>query len=92
MNKTNSKVVTIVGLGYVGIPLALVVAEKGYKVIGYDIDKKKIELLSKGILPIKSDPWLEEYFRKYWRKIVFTTDPEVALKEADIIVVAVPTP
>jgi len=46
------KSVTIVGLGYVGLPLACLCAENGFKVYGLDIDKNKIELINKGISPI----------------------------------------
>ena len=92
MAKMNFKIVTVVGLGYVGIPLAVVLAEKGYKVIGYDIDPKKIELLSSGVLPIKSEPWLDSHFSRYWRDITFTTDPKEAFESTEVIIIAVPTP
>jgi len=49
------KTVTIVGLGYVGLPLACLCAEKGFKVYGLDIDKNKIELINRGISPIDDD-------------------------------------
>jgi len=41
------KVVGIIGLGYVGLPLAIRCAEVGYKVIGFDIDPAKIDSLDK---------------------------------------------
>ena len=40
--------VNVVGLGYVGLPLALVIASNGLKVNGYDVDQKKISLLKNG--------------------------------------------
>ena len=43
-----NKKICIVGLGYVGLPLAVAFAEK-YKVIGFDIDEHRIDELSKGI-------------------------------------------
>ncbi len=85
------KTVTVVGLGYVGIPLILVVVEKGYRAIGYDIDENKIRKLSEGILPIKSEPWLDEQFAKYYKSIRFTSDPSV-IGESDVVIIAVPTP
>ena len=50
INKFNEKsaVIGIVGLGYVGLPLALRYSEVGYKVIGFDIDPDKINCLSSG--------------------------------------------
>jgi len=50
---TKSAVVGVIGQGYVGLPLALVFWEAGFKVIGFDVDPKKIEALSKGDSYIK---------------------------------------
>ncbi|WP_026592513.1 nucleotide sugar dehydrogenase [Bacillus sp. UNC437CL72CviS29] len=44
----DSSIVTIIGLGYVGLPLAIHFAERGYTVIGLDKDEQKIELITKG--------------------------------------------
>ena len=90
-NKKRYKV-TVVGLGYVGIPLALVLVEKGFSVIGYDIDRNKINLLSSGVLPIKSEPWLDSHFKKYGSKIKYTSEPDEALRNVDVVIIAVPTP
>ena len=49
------KTVTIVGLGYVGLPLACLCAERGHKVYGLDIDKNKIYLINKNKSPIDDD-------------------------------------
>jgi UDP-N-acetyl-D-glucosamine dehydrogenase len=38
----------IIGLGYVGLPLALAFAEKGFRVLGFDVDPKKVEALGRG--------------------------------------------
>ena len=46
--KDKSAIIGIVGLGYVGIPLALRYAEVGYKVIGFDIDPEKAEKIAAG--------------------------------------------
>jgi UDP-N-acetyl-D-glucosamine dehydrogenase len=48
-----SSLIGIIGLGYVGLPLALTFAEKGFNVIGFDIDEKKIPILMKGECYIK---------------------------------------
>ncbi|MBI2660631.1 UDP-glucose 6-dehydrogenase, partial [Candidatus Woesearchaeota archaeon] len=47
--------ITIVGIGYVGLPLACLCAEKGHKVYGYDLDRKKIELVNQGKSPINDE-------------------------------------
>ena len=77
----------LVGLGYVGMPLAHAFANKGISVIGFDLNKAKIELYRQGI-----DPTMEigdEEIKK--TKIHFTSD-ENELKNAKFIIVAVPTP
>ena len=58
ISKLNDKtaVIGIVGLGYVGIPLALRYAEAGYKVLGLDIDLEKIKNISSGKTYIKHIP------------------------------------
>jgi len=76
----------VVGLGYVGLPLALAFSEK-FAVVGFDIDSEKIELLNKGI-----DPTGEiADFAPQGASIEFTTDP-AKLRECHFIVVSVPTP
>jgi len=84
------KSVAIIGLGYVGLPVACLCTYK-YKVYGVDIDKDKISLLKKGICPIK-DENLENNFKKVKDKIRFTLNIEEAVKNAEIIIVCVPTP
>ena len=84
-----NKTVCVVGLGYVGLPLLCLSIEKGYKAYGFDIDKKKIELINKGISPIK-DKFLEEKLKKL--KGIDTTTDSTVLKKSDIIIICVPTP
>ena len=84
------KTVTIIGLGYVGLPLALLTAERGYKTYGIDIDKKIVDLTNKGISHIK-DPDLEKSLKKQKGKIIATTDVKV-IKNSDIVIICVPTP
>jgi UDP-N-acetyl-D-galactosamine dehydrogenase len=76
----------VIGLGYVGLPIALEFAKK-ISVIGFDINQKRVDLMKKGIDPSK-ELEKEAFLDK---DIVFTTDLEV-LKEAKFFVVAVPTP
>ena len=49
----HEKTVGIIGLGYVGLPLAIRFSEVGYKVIGFDIDDKKVDMLNRGESYIK---------------------------------------
>lgn len=77
----------LVGLGYVGMPIAHAFAKKGLNVIGFDLNKAKIELYKSGI-----DPTMEVGDEEIKNtKIQFTAD-ETVLKKAKFIIVAVPTP
>lgn len=77
----------LVGLGYVGMPIAHAFAKKGLNVIGYDLNAAKIDLYKSGIDPTKEvgDDEIKN------TKIKFTSD-ESELKKAKFIIVAVPTP
>ena len=78
---------SVVGLGYVGMPLAVAFAAKGINVIGFDLNEKKIELYKSGIDPTKEVG--NEAIRT--TTIRFTPD-ENELKKAKFHIVAVPTP
>jgi len=82
-----TETVCIVGLGYVGMPLAADFAKVGLDVIGYDINQVRIRDLKSGKDVIKA---LEEHELKNL-KINFTSD-ENEIKKADYIIVTVPTP
>ncbi|MFC1800492.1 nucleotide sugar dehydrogenase, partial [Nanoarchaeota archaeon] len=85
------KTVTVVGLGYVGLPLVCLLVDKGYKVYGLDVDENKVQLTNQGISHIK-DEILESGVSKIKGKIIATTDAKEAISNSDIIVVCVPTP
>ncbi|HMH22039.1 MAG TPA: nucleotide sugar dehydrogenase [Puia sp.] len=76
----------VIGLGYVGLPLALELAKK-ISVIGFDINKKRIGMMNEGVDPSK-EVGAGEFAG---RDIVFTDDLSI-LKEARFFIVAVPTP
>lgn len=78
---------SLIGLGYVGMPIAHAFSKKGINVIGFDLDKKKIELYKSGVDPTKEVG--DEEIKN--TKINFTSD-EVDLKNAKFHIVAVPTP
>ena len=46
--KNKSAIIGIVGMGYVGLPLGLAFAAKGFNVVGFDLDERKIKLLANG--------------------------------------------
>lgn len=85
--RSGEEKVSLVGLGYVGMPIAVAFAKKGVKVIGFDLNKDKIELYKQGI-----DPTLEVGDDEIKAsKVQFTCDEE-SLREAKFHIVAVPTP
>ncbi len=79
--------VSLVGLGYVGMPIAHAFAKKGLNVIGFDLNKEKIELYKSGIDPTKEVG--DEEIKN--TKIHFTSN-EADLMKAKFHIVAVPTP
>jgi len=86
-----SAVIGVVGLGYVGLPLAVEFARAGFKVIGFDVSKRVTDLLNSGkshILDV-ADADLAEVVGK--RMFEATTNP-VRIKEMDCVSIAVPTP
>lgn len=76
--------ICVVGLGYVGLPLACLLS-KQYEVAGFDVDQKKIEDLKNGIDVTGEVENLSDC------KIEYSTDPAI-IKQANFIIVAVPTP
>jgi len=84
----------VVGLGYVGVPLAAVLASKGHSVIGLDIDADRVALINKGLNPLEGDePGLEALVAKGVAKgrLTATLDPAV-VGTARAVFVCVETP
>ncbi len=87
MNIKNKKI-SIIGLGYVGLPLAVEFSKKGFNVLGFDINKSRIEQLKSGI-DLTNEVSLEEL--KMAKSLQFSTN-EKDLDPINIFVVTVPTP
>ena len=83
----NEESLALVGLGYVGMPIAHAFAKKGICVIGFDLNKEKIDLYKSGIDPTNEVG--NDEIKK--TKIQFTSD-ETELNKARFIIIAVPTP
>ncbi|GIK83875.1 MAG: hypothetical protein BroJett025_04970 [Patescibacteria group bacterium] len=81
--------VTMLGLGYIGLPTALLLANAGIAVTGYDIDSEKIEKLKNKKLFFE-EKGLDTLFKNVLKKQTFT--PTTTLKHSDVYIVAVPTP
>ena len=78
---------SLIGLGYVGMPIAIEFAKRGVDVIGYDLNKQKIETYKSGI-----DPTHEVGDDAIKSTTVEFTSDEQKLREAKFHIVAVPTP
>ncbi|PEX06323.1 UDP-N-acetyl-D-glucosamine dehydrogenase [Bacillus cereus] len=90
IDERESKIV-VMGLGYVGLPLALAFAEEGFKVTGYDLSEKKIHLINNGESDIIDVP--SERIASVVNKGFFSaTSNKECLGKADIIMICVPTP
>ncbi len=88
METTKNKV-AVIGLGYVGLPLAIRCIEKGYNVTGVDLDQRKLDAIANGKSPFKEE-FIEDRL-DLLSKLSATNDAS-ALKEVDIILICVPTP
>ncbi|VTR96860.1 nucleotide sugar dehydrogenase [Tuwongella immobilis] len=88
--RTKTAIVGIIGLGYVGLPLARAFSAKGFRVLGFDVDSSKITRLNAG----------ESYIKQFPNTIIETmreqgfeaTDNFERLREADAVLICVPTP
>jgi nucleotide sugar dehydrogenase len=83
-----TKIVCVVGLGYVGLPMAVRSKEVGYEVFGVDLDVRKNELINKGVSPIE-EKYIQDNLPSF--PVKATNDPSV-VREADIVLICVPTP
>lgn len=81
----------IIGLGYVGLPLAMALAEAGFKVTGYDISKDKIKLLNAGKSDIDDIPDKQVKAAVESGKFRATDDPK-SIAQMDVLSICVPTP
>ncbi|MGA3286499.1 MAG: nucleotide sugar dehydrogenase [Bacteroidota bacterium] len=84
-------VIGVIGLGYVGLPLNLCFVEKGFRSIGFDIDKTKTDSLKSGRSYIQHIP-PERIQKALQTKLFEPTIDFSKLKECDAILIAVPTP
>jgi len=89
--KEKSAKIGIVGLGYVGLPLAQAFAEKGFYVYGYDLDHNKIAKLKKGVKYVTDvDPG--EITALIKKNKFFPTSDAAVISHCDAVIVCVPTP
>lgn len=83
----NKRILSVIGLGYVGLPLAVAFAKEGFEVVGFDLNSSKIELYKNGI-----DPTNEVGNDAVKNTTILFTDDPSQLRRADFHIIAVPTP
>ncbi len=89
--RTREARVAVIGLGYVGLPLAVVFGEAGFSVIGIDVDQRKVQALRQGISYIR-DVDSEEVAKLVQAGRLQATSDFSVLAEVDAVSICVPTP
>ena len=90
--ETRKAVISVIGLGYVGLPLAVVFAEAGFPVVGIDTDEAKVNSVNRGISYVGDVP--SETLSRLCREkggLRATADYSV-LSDTDVVLICVPTP
>lgn len=86
-----TQIISVVGLGYVGLPLSVAAASSRFQVVGIDINRVRVETINKGISPLEdiSDQKIHELIDN---KRLLTTTEFSRIKDSEVIVICVPTP
>jgi nucleotide sugar dehydrogenase len=84
--------VAVIGLGRVGLPLASTLADRGFRVIGIDIDEKLVSLINKGEVYRKDEVGLQDLVEKNVKEGRLQAASEMAsVKDCDVAIITVPT-
>ncbi len=91
--KERSLKICIVGMGYVGLPTSILFAEKGFRVVGVDLDRERVRKINRGLSYLK-DLDLQKRLEKVVRKGILkaTMNTKKAVEKSDIVILTVPTP
>ncbi|MCH8614113.1 nucleotide sugar dehydrogenase [Arsenicicoccus dermatophilus] len=84
--------ITVVGLGKIGLPLAVQFARSGHEVIGADVSQRVVDLVNEGTEPFPGEAHLQEYLSEVVPagRLTASTDTAAAVRESDAVVVVVP--
>src|SRR3984957_7845820 len=88
--ETRTAKIGVIGLGYVGLPLSLLLSEAGFKVTGFDIDEKKVEDIEAGRSYIFRIP--QEEIQTARKQGLEATSDFSRMSDMDAIILCVPTP
>src|SRR5512135_1363071 len=89
--RDHSARIAVIGLGYVGLPLAVAFAERGFAVTGIDVDERKVAALEAGCSYVQDIPSERLAPLAAARRLAATTD-YAALETCDAAIICVPTP
>ncbi len=89
--KTRKLTIAVVGIGRVGLPLALFLADKGYQVYGVDVDSQKVSLISSGKMPFL-EAGGETFLKKYINKLFIASTNFANIAKSKIIILTLGTP
>ena len=92
MTMKSDQSVAVIGLGKIGLPLAVQFARQGFRVWGADINPTVVETVMKGCPPFPGEPFLEEFLGEVLASDAFTAtvDTVGAVEQSSVVVVAVP--
>ena len=86
--KSSNAVIGIIGLGYVGLPLSIVFLEKGFKVIGFDIDDSKLSTLNQGQSYLNHISY--DFMPAIKKNLFKTTSSFKQISNVDVVIICVP--
>jgi UDP-N-acetyl-D-glucosamine dehydrogenase len=83
--------ITVIGLGYAGLPMAIEFTRAGFETVGLDVDTRKVDMIRRGCSPVSNVADAEIALLRDSGRLTASTDPSV-LDTADVAVICVPTP
>jgi nucleotide sugar dehydrogenase len=86
------KEISVIGLGYVGLPLAVQAAEKGYRVTGVDTDNQLVDTINDRRSPHVNDARLTRALSSVSLKNFYATNNYDQVANSEVVVICVPTP
>lgn len=87
-------VITVIGIGRIGLPTALSFAYSGFPTIGVDINKNLVQMINSGNFPLKDEPEFDKIFDNVIKsgKFEATTEISQAVPKSNFIILSLPTP
>ena len=92
--ENKSIIISVIGIGRIGLPTALCFAKAGFETIGVDINEKLVNMINSKDYPLKDEPEFDKIFDTVIskQKLSATTNINDAIPECDIIILSLPTP